>query len=493
MWVERIEIGGFGRLRNLTIELQDGLNVVTGLNEAGKSTLHQAIATALFGCFSTTDRRREQEAERRRERFAPWDGGPYRVSIVTRDARGGALRIDWDLSGRTSFVARDALTGQDRTSAIRGVGDGVLRTDTHGISRAVFERSLVVRQGELAAIADEEGAVAAALESALASSARNASASRAVELLAAQRDSIGTARSSKRPLPLARAEAHHAAEALRAAEQARDEIEGAALAAREAAVAAGDAEQRLARSRASASGRRLAEIEQWIERVTTLEGSLGELDRARAALADAAPIEPSAVSELESARDARATASERAERARRAADAVEPALAGAESRLRAIEATAAMHEPYRGGPELAALRELEHVLERLHARPASLPARTGRPLGRARVDGRARRRRSHRLRDARDTGRGRAAAARPDRGWRRRTLADARSGSTPTGEAGRRRGRGAPLPAARRGVDRPADRRRRGALPSRGSLSRGVRGGERQRGRPARRGAAAGP
>ena len=45
MWVERIEIGGFGRLRNLSIDLRDGLNVVTGLNEAGKSTLHQAIAT----------------------------------------------------------------------------------------------------------------------------------------------------------------------------------------------------------------------------------------------------------------------------------------------------------------------------------------------------------------------------------------------------------------------------------------------------------------
>ena len=148
MWVERIEIGGFGRLRNLSIDLQDGLNVVSGLNEAGKSTLHQAIATALFGCFSSTDRRKEQDAERRRERFAPWDGGPYRVSIVTRNAGGAALRIDWNLSGRTSFVARDAITGEDRTSAIRGVGDGVLRTDTYGISRAVFERSAASELGE---------------------------------------------------------------------------------------------------------------------------------------------------------------------------------------------------------------------------------------------------------------------------------------------------------------------------------------------------------
>ena len=189
--------GGFGRLRDLTLELHEGLNVVSGLNEAGKSTLHQAIATGLFGCYSSTDHRREADAVRRRDRFAPWDGGPYRIAIVTRSAGGVALRIDWDLSGRTAFHATDALTGVDCTASIRGAGEGVLRTDVHGISRAVFERSLVVRQGELAAIADDEGAIAAALESALASSERNASATRAVEILTAQRDSIATARSSK--------------------------------------------------------------------------------------------------------------------------------------------------------------------------------------------------------------------------------------------------------------------------------------------------------
>ena len=491
MWVERIEIEGFGRLRNLSIELRDGLNVVTGLNEAGKSTLHQAIATALFGCFSTTDRRKEQDAERRRERFAPWDGGPYRVSIVTRSAQGAALRIDWDLSGRTSFVARDAITGQDRTTATRGVGDGVLRADLHGISRAVFERSLVVRQGELAAIADEEGAVAAALESALASSERNASASRAVELLAAQRDAIGTARSSKRPLPLARAEAHHAAEALRDAEEAREQIEGAALAAREAAITAEAAERRLVSSRATASSRRLAEIEQWVTRVTALEGSLGELERKRAALADAAPIEASAIVELENARDARATASGRAERARRAADAVEPALAEAEGRLREIDTLVAMHEAYRDGPDGPALRELETVLDRLRARPASAPVTTRRP----------------------------AVALGPTATLIvAAVLASATAGLVPaaalvvlalvTGAMGvhwlmlerdRRRQaqhvndedeerRGQLLAAA--GID-PARRRRRRAIPARGDQPRRLRGGERAGDGPARRGAAA--
>jgi DNA repair exonuclease SbcCD ATPase subunit len=363
MWVERIEIGGFGRLRNLSVDLHNGLNVITGLNEAGKSTLHQAIATGLFGCFSSTDHRREAEALRRRDRFAPWDGGPYRIAIVTRSAGGVALRIDWDLSGRTAFHATDALTGVDCTASIRGPGEGVLRGDLHGISRAVFERTLVVRQGE----------------SALASSERNASASRAVDILAAQRDGIATARSRQRPLQIARAEAHHAEEALREAEHARDEIEGAALDARKAAADADVARRRETTARSSASGRRLAEIEEWLPRVAGLEEQLGDLERKRSALADATTIDPTALGELEKALDARATASERAERARRLADEVEPALARVEARLREIDGVVAMHEAYREGPDATARGEFDAVTGRLRARPTNLPVTTRRP------------------------------------------------------------------------------------------------------------------
>ncbi len=300
--------------------------------------------------------------------------------MITRSTHRPPLRIDWDLGGRTSFRASDPLTGVDCTAEIRGAGDGVLRDDVHGISRAVFERSLVVRQGELAAIADEEGAVARALEAALASSERNASASRAVELLAEQRDAIGTARSSKRPLPMARAEAHLAAENLRAAEDAREAIEGAALAARAAGREADEAEALLQRSRSNASSRTLAEIEDWIARVGELDAQLGGLDRRRSELADATPLDPAALGELEKALDARTSAAEKAERARRAADAVEPALAEVEARLRETDGTVALHEAYRDGPDGAALGELERLLGRLHLRAANAPARSRRPI-----------------------------------------------------------------------------------------------------------------
>ena len=47
--VESIRVDGFGRFHDFELELGEGLNVLTGPNEAGKSTLWSFISAMLFG------------------------------------------------------------------------------------------------------------------------------------------------------------------------------------------------------------------------------------------------------------------------------------------------------------------------------------------------------------------------------------------------------------------------------------------------------------
>lgn len=49
MKLRRLTIAGFGRLAGRTFAFADGLNVVYGPNEAGKSTLAAAIVASLYG------------------------------------------------------------------------------------------------------------------------------------------------------------------------------------------------------------------------------------------------------------------------------------------------------------------------------------------------------------------------------------------------------------------------------------------------------------
>ena len=44
-----VYISGFGKFHDTDITFQDGLNIVYGKNEAGKSTIHTFIRSMLFG------------------------------------------------------------------------------------------------------------------------------------------------------------------------------------------------------------------------------------------------------------------------------------------------------------------------------------------------------------------------------------------------------------------------------------------------------------
>ena len=47
MKIEKIKINNFGKLENKEIELDDGINIIYGKNESGKTTLLKFI-TAMF-------------------------------------------------------------------------------------------------------------------------------------------------------------------------------------------------------------------------------------------------------------------------------------------------------------------------------------------------------------------------------------------------------------------------------------------------------------
>ena len=60
MYVESIQITSFGSLSGFTLDLSDGINVVLGDNEAGKSTVAEFIRYVLYGFASKSDRERYQ-------------------------------------------------------------------------------------------------------------------------------------------------------------------------------------------------------------------------------------------------------------------------------------------------------------------------------------------------------------------------------------------------------------------------------------------------
>ena len=73
------EIDGFGALRDTAVEgLPDGLTVVHGANEAGKTTLLEFLRRVLFGALLNGSG----------PSYAPLAGGPYRGRLQLEGADG---------------------------------------------------------------------------------------------------------------------------------------------------------------------------------------------------------------------------------------------------------------------------------------------------------------------------------------------------------------------------------------------------------------------
>lgn len=90
MRILSLHIDGFGKLHDQDIHFGDGMNVVYGRNEAGKSTLHTFIKSMLFGMERQRGRAARGDAY---SRYEPWQGSGTYEGWIRLESGGEIYRI----------------------------------------------------------------------------------------------------------------------------------------------------------------------------------------------------------------------------------------------------------------------------------------------------------------------------------------------------------------------------------------------------------------
>ena len=110
MYLIDLHIDGFGKFHNLDLRFADGMNILYGRNEAGKSTLHAFLQAMLYGLER---RPGVGSAARLHKNYRPWD---------TPDQFGGQLRLQHE--GKVYRIVRnfaaDDLSAEAPTSTAMG-------------------------------------------------------------------------------------------------------------------------------------------------------------------------------------------------------------------------------------------------------------------------------------------------------------------------------------------------------------------------------------
>jgi DNA repair exonuclease SbcCD ATPase subunit len=289
--LRRLTVAGFGRLAGRTFAFTDGLNVVYGPNEAGKSTVAAAIVASLYG------------SGRRKEAWRPWDGGTYATTLFYQLADGREFEVQRDYARDAKGVHVYDRDGNDIAGDV-AMGRTISPGDVHlKIPYDAFINASCVLQQGVGIEAERNAPIATALARALDGGPKEDAALGAVKRLEdARKTHVGTPRSTvNNPLKTLRdALTRRTAEA-DTARNRRDAL--AALRERRAANVA--ERDRLAERRAGAERElktlQAAELRSRLEQLRVYRDDLAALQAERAQYDDVAGFPADRIGELDAA------------------------------------------------------------------------------------------------------------------------------------------------------------------------------------------------
>lgn len=146
MKINTLKIISYGKFHNKTIELSGGLNVITGGNEAGKSTVLSFIRNMLYGFKSA---RVADIGGNDRKKYMPWGSEKIIGELIFTNEKGRTVRIS-RTAGKTAatdeFSAIDELTGDKYDYSPE---------EETGVTDAAFLNTLCIKQLKSAISGDE--------------------------------------------------------------------------------------------------------------------------------------------------------------------------------------------------------------------------------------------------------------------------------------------------------------------------------------------------
>lgn len=137
----------FGKLEGESLELHDGLNVISAPNESGKSTWCAFVRAMLYGVDSSE--RQKTGFLPDKMRFAPWSGSAMQGSMQL-ESGGRDITITRTTKTASAPMREFSAVYTGTSVSVEGLNGNNAGEVLTGVSRDVFRRSAFVEQGKVA-------------------------------------------------------------------------------------------------------------------------------------------------------------------------------------------------------------------------------------------------------------------------------------------------------------------------------------------------------
>lgn len=197
MKIRKLFLKSFGKFSDKEVEFKDGLNLVYGNNEAGKSTTHSFIKGMFFGFFKPYSKNKIYSSEY--EKYKPWNSNLYKGNlefvIGKKDYR---IERNFDRNNE-EFKLLDNVTGEDITPKLPYDGSIKQRVISPVIklNPVLFSNTVSVSQLKNKTEEDLKKEISETIANYEKGNNNNISVNKAIEKLENQKAEIGTRKQSK--------------------------------------------------------------------------------------------------------------------------------------------------------------------------------------------------------------------------------------------------------------------------------------------------------
>ena len=197
MIIKKLILTSFGKFKNRTIELGEGLNLIYGGNEAGKTTIHKFIEGMFYGFLKPYSKNRQYTEAY--QRYLPWEQGGYTGAMIYSH-EGKEYRLERNfLKGSDNITLYDNSTGKDLTELLEyDSSHKMYKANCHlKVNSTLFKNTASISQ--LHSVTDDELAdeIGELLVNATETYGAGISYKKAIDKLYEQKAEIGTVRQSR--------------------------------------------------------------------------------------------------------------------------------------------------------------------------------------------------------------------------------------------------------------------------------------------------------
>ncbi len=140
MIIREVNIKSFGKLQNRKYTFSDGINVIYGENEAGKSTLQQFIKAMLFGL----DKKRGRALEDEYQRYEPWESPAHFAGSLIFETGGQRFLLERNFYHKENTVRLLNMGDLEELS----VEKGDLSMLLGNVTKSAYENTYCISQAK---------------------------------------------------------------------------------------------------------------------------------------------------------------------------------------------------------------------------------------------------------------------------------------------------------------------------------------------------------